>query len=82
MSKPEVSRSTSRANSDTKTKQASSLSPEQIGLFKSIGLHLFIAALLLISVSFSPDPLPSLPSNAPVIEATFIDAQAIATWSA
>ncbi|WP_334062877.1 cell envelope integrity protein TolA [Alteromonas genovensis] len=34
--------------------------------------------VLLISVSFSPEPLPSLPSNAPTIEATFIDAQAIA----
>ena len=92
MSKPEVSKSTSTAShsnnasngvsGDKKNgksaKQANSISPEQLGLYKSIGLHLFIAALLLISVSFSPDPLPSMPSNAPVIEATFIDAQAIA----
>ena len=92
MSKPEVSKSTSTAShsnnasngvsGDKKNgksaKQANSISPEQVGLYKSIGLHLFIAALLLISVSFSPDPLPSMPSNAPVIEATFIDAQAIA----
>lgn len=92
MSKPEVSKSTSTAShsnnasngvsGDKKNgksaKQANSISPEQVGLYKSIGLHLFIATLLLISVSFSPDPLPSMPSNAPVIEATFIDAQAIA----
>ena len=92
MSKPEVSKSTSTAShsnnasngvsGDKKNgksaKQANSISPEQVGLYKSIGLHFFIAALLLISVSFSPDPLSSMPSNAPVIEATFIDAQAIA----
>lgn len=88
MSKPEVSRNTSSASqsnasyngakSDVKETKSSSIGPEQMGLYKSIGLHIFIAALLLISVSFSPDPLPSMPSNAPVIEATFIDAQAIA----
>ena len=92
MSKPEVSKSTSTASHSNnasngvsgdkkngkRAKQANSISPEQVGLYKSIGLHLFIAALLLISVSFSPDPLPSMPSNAPLIEATFIDAQAIA----
>lgn len=84
MSKPEVSKSTSNANAsnsakgDVKTQKTSNISPEQMGLYKSIGLHIIIAALLLISVSFSPDPLPSMPSNAPVIEATFIDAQAIA----
>jgi colicin import membrane protein len=48
-----------------------------VGLYKSLGLHAAVAAVLLISVSFSPDPLPSMLSNAPVIEATFIDAQAI-----
>jgi colicin import membrane protein len=51
---------------------------EKQGLYKSLALHALVAMVLLISVSFSPDPLPSLPSNAPTIEATFIDAQAIA----
>ena len=84
MSKPEVSKSTSNtdvsnsAKGDVKAQKISNISPEQMGLYKSIGLHIIIAALLLISVSFSPEPLPSMPSNAPVIEATFIDAQAIA----
>ena len=72
MSKPKMS------TPATSKKNSRSLSPEQLGLYKSLGLHAFLAILLLISVSFSPDPLPSLPSNAPVIEATFIDAQAIA----
>jgi len=71
MAKPEMSTTTVKKNS-------SKISPEQLGLYKSLGLHAVMAALLLISVSFSPDPLPSLPNNAPVIEATFIDAQAIA----
>lgn len=47
-------------------------------IYKSLGLHAVVAILLLISVSFSPDPLPSPSVSAPVIEATFIDAQAIA----
>ena len=71
MAKPEMSTTTVKKNS-------SKISPEQLGLYKSLGLHAVMAALLLISVSFSPDPLPSLRNNAPVIEATFIDAQAIA----
>ena len=66
------------ANSEKPPKKASKVSPEQMGLYKSLGLHLVVAALLLISVSFSPDPLPNVAVNAPVIEATFIDAQAIA----
>ena len=66
------------ANSEKPPKKASKVSPEQMGLYKSLGLHLVVAALLLISVSFSPDPLPNVAANAPVIEATFIDAQAIA----
>lgn len=49
-----------------------------VGIYKSIALHLGVAAVLLISVSFSPSPLPTMATNAPVIEATFIDAQAIA----
>lgn len=72
MSKPEVS------NNAAPKKVQRNMSPEQIGFYKSLALHVVVAALLLISVSFSPEPLPSLPSNAPVIEATFIDAQAIA----
>ncbi|QJR82712.1 cell envelope integrity protein TolA [Alteromonas pelagimontana] len=47
-------------------------------IYKSVGVHLLIAAVLLISVSFSHDPLPAPATNAPVIKATFIDAQAIA----
>lgn len=75
MSKSELSnKSTSQVG---KSKKASSMNPEQVGLYKSLGLHAVVAVVLLISVSFSPDPLPSMPSNAPVIEATFIDAQAI-----
>jgi len=54
------------------------MTASSVAIYKSIGLHVVVALLLLISVSFSPDPLPSQPSNAPVIEATFIDAQAIA----
>lgn len=89
MSKPEVSNSTEHKNASSEegaragakqkgNKKESKLTPEQLGLYKSLGLHAIIAALLLISVSFSPEPLPNAPSNAPVIEATFIDAQAIA----
>lgn len=66
------------ANGEKPPKKASKVSPEQMGLYKSLGLHLVVAALLLISVSFSPDPLPNVAVSAPVIEATFIDAQAIA----
>lgn len=51
--------------------------PTKSALVKSVGLHLTIAAVLLISVVVSPPPLPELPSNQPVIKATFIDAQAI-----
>ncbi|WP_375279207.1 cell envelope integrity protein TolA [Alteromonas australica] len=54
------------------------MTASSVAIYKSLGLHTVVAALLLISVSFSPDPLPSLPSNAPLIEATFIDAQKIA----
>ena len=72
MSKPEM------PDKGTAKKAPSKMSPEQLGLYKSLGLHAVVAALLLISVSFSPDPLPSVQTNAPVIEATFIDAQAIA----
>ncbi len=54
------------------------MSPEALSVYKSLGVHAVIALMLLISVSFSPDPLPAAPSNAPMIEATFIDAQAIA----
>ncbi|MCZ8528169.1 cell envelope integrity protein TolA [Alteromonas sp. PRIM-21] len=88
MSKPEVSNSTEHKNASSKEgervgakqkgNKKSKITPEQLGLYKSLGLHAIIAALLLISVSFSPEPLPNAPSNAPVIEATFIDAQAIA----
>ena len=88
MTKPEVSNSTETkkasskddgsAGAQHKGNKASKITPEQLGLYKSLGLHAIIAAVLLISVSFSPEPLPNAPSNAPVIEATFIDAQAIA----
>ena len=88
MSKPEVSNSTEHKNASSKEGESagakqkgnkkSKMTPEQLGLYKSLGLHAIVAALLLISVSFSPEPLPNAPSNAPVIEATFIDAQAIA----
>ncbi|GEA10314.1 cell envelope integrity protein TolA [Alteromonas sp. KUL49] len=54
------------------------LKSSQIAIAKSVGLHLLVALVLLISVSFSPSPLPQMALNAPVIEATFIDAQAIA----
>lgn len=72
MSKPEI------PDKETARKAPGKMSPEQLGLYKSLGLHVVVAALLLISVSFSPDPLPNVATNAPVIEATFIDAQAIA----
>ncbi|NDW20882.1 cell envelope integrity protein TolA [Alteromonas hispanica] len=68
-------------NANAKSSRTSASSPlnnEKLGLYKSLALHFVVAMVLLISVSFSPDPLPSAPSNAPVIEATFIDAQAIA----
>ena len=88
MTKPEVSNSTETkkasskddgsAGAQHKGNKASKITPEQLGLYKSLGLHAIIAAVLLISVSFSPEPLPNAPTNAPVIEATFIDAQAIA----
>ncbi|QGX61261.1 cell envelope integrity protein TolA [Alteromonas mediterranea] len=88
MTKPEVSNSTETKKASSKDdgsagakhngNKASKITPEQLGLYKSLGLHAIIAAVLLISVSFSPEPLPNAPSNAPVIEATFIDAQAIA----
>lgn len=71
--------SANKANAkSSRTSASSPLSNEKLGLYKSLGLHVIVALVLLISVSFSPDPLPSAPSNAPVIEATFIDAQAIA----
>ena len=54
------------------------MTASSVGIYKSIALHLCVAAVLLISVSFSPSPLPTMATNAPVIEATFIDAQAIA----
>lgn len=55
------------------------LTPDQQALAKALGVHFAIAVVLLISVSFSPEPLlPPSSSNAPVIQATFIDAQAIA----
>ena len=54
------------------------MTASSVGIYKSIALHLVVAAVLLISVSFSPSPLPTMATNAPVIEATFIDAQAIA----
>lgn len=54
------------------------MTASSVGIYKSIVLHLGVAAVLLISVSFSPSPLPTMATNAPVIEATFIDAQAIA----
>ena len=88
MTKPGVSNSTETkkasskddgsAGAQHKGNKASKITPEQLGLYKSLGLHAIIAAVLLISVSFSPEPLPNAPTNAPVIEATFIDAQAIA----
>ena len=59
-------------------KKKQSLSPERKALLKSLGVHSAIAAVLLISITFTPEPLPELPGTAPVIEATFIDAQAIA----
>lgn len=50
------------------------------GVIKSVVLHLIILAVLLISVSCSPDATKALsaPASVPVIKATFIDAQAIA----
>lgn len=47
-------------------------------LAKSVGLHVLIVACMMISVSFSVDPLSMPAQTMPVIEATFIDAQAIA----
>ena len=54
------------------------MTASSVGIYKSIALHVGVAAVLLISVSFSPSPLPTMATSAPVIEATFIDAQAIA----
>ncbi|WP_339892263.1 cell envelope integrity protein TolA [uncultured Alteromonas sp.] len=54
------------------------MTASSVAIYKSIGLHAIVAAVLLISVSFSPTPSLHLAANAPVIEATFIDAQAIA----
>ncbi len=55
------------------------LTSDQQALVKAIGVHVAIAVVLLISVSFSPEPFePVSNSDAPVIQATFIDAQAIA----
>lgn len=54
------------------------LTPMKLAMYKSIALHVVVAILLLISVSFNADPLLPMPSDAPVIQATFIDAQAIA----
>ena len=50
------------------------------GVLKSIGLHIIIFMVLLISVSFAPDATKLLSESnpVPVIEAKFIDAQAIA----
>ncbi|MBU2977418.1 cell envelope integrity protein TolA [Alteromonas sp. C1M14] len=57
----------------------SKLSSDQQAIVKAVGVHLAIAAVLLISVTFSPEPVMlSSESNAPVMQATFIDAQAIA----
>lgn len=55
-------------------------SAEKSALLKSLGLHVVIAILLLISVSLSSSPIMPVVSDsaAPVINATFIDAQAIA----
>ena len=47
-------------------------------LAKSFGLHSVIIALLLVSVNFTADPIAMPVQSVPVIEATFIDAQAIA----
>lgn len=47
-------------------------------LIKSLGLHGVLVVMLLVSVNFSAKPTPSPLSQAPVIQATFIDAQAIA----
>lgn len=76
------SQSSSPGGADSFTNSRSARAPskpnDKQGLYKSLAVHAVVAMVLLISVSFSPDPLPSLPSNAPTIEATFIDAQAIA----
>jgi colicin import membrane protein len=47
-------------------------------LVKSLGLHAAMVAMLLVSVNFTAEPTPIAASQAPVIQATFIDAQAIA----
>ncbi|OFI36057.1 cell envelope integrity protein TolA [Alteromonas lipolytica] len=52
---------------------------DKSALIKSLGLHLLLVIVLLISVSFSSAPVMPLANStpAPVIKATFIDAQAI-----
>ncbi len=53
---------------------------EKSALKKSLGLHVLMLAVLLISVSLSSTPVMPVANStpAPVIKATFIDAQAIA----
>lgn len=47
-------------------------------LVKSLGLHCGLISLLFLSVNFTAEPVATPLPNVPVIQATFIDAQAIA----
>jgi len=81
MAKPTSSSQESSENSPSRRgRMASGTSSKdnKAALYKSLGVHVAIAIVLLISVSFAPDPLPTPAPSQPVIQATFIDAQAIA----
>ncbi|WP_100655630.1 cell envelope integrity protein TolA [Alteromonas flava] len=53
------------------------LSEDRQSLLKSLGLHLGIALVLLLSVAFGHESIVPMSQPAPVIQATFIDAQEI-----
>jgi colicin import membrane protein len=53
------------------------MTEERKSILKSFGLHAAIACVLLLSVAFGEVTMPELSQPNPVIQATFIDAQAI-----
>ncbi|WP_100641943.1 cell envelope integrity protein TolA [Alteromonas facilis] len=53
------------------------LNEERQSFLKSFGLHFAIAMVLLLSVAFGHEPIVPMSQPTPVIQATFIDAQAI-----
>ena len=59
---------------------ANKLTPEQRALVKSLGVHLTVLVVLVFSVNFDVVDIPDVSASQPlpVIEASFIDAQAIA----